>query len=136
MTLSALEPGFWTAFCRAVDREGLLGEQFAPAVPGERAYDELCALFQSRTRQEWLEIIDEADACCEPVYTVEEALASAPVQALEMLTGEGLLPPVRLSAHQVSVESTPVLGQHTAALLEELGYEPREVEGFKEQGVI
>ena len=136
ITLSALEPEFWAAFCQAVGREHLLGEQFAPAVPGERAYDELCALFGSRTQNEWLETIGEADACCEPVYTVEEALASAPVHALEMLTGEGLLPPVRLSAHQVSVEPAPALGQHTAALLGELGYDPAAVEGLHKWGVV
>jgi len=137
MTLAALEPEFWAAFCRTVGREDLLGQQFAPAVPGEPAYEELRALFQARTRQEWVEILSGVDACCEPVYTLREALVSAPVQALDMLTDAGLLPPVHLSTQQVRLaDPAPTLGQHTAALLVELGYDAAEVEKLQEQGAV
>lgn len=141
VTLGALEPQFWAAFCQAVGREDLLGEQFAPAVPGAPVYEELCALFRTRTRQEWVEALAGVDACCEPVYTVAEALASAPVRALGMLGGAGLLPPVRLSApkkrrstHPSDV--APALGQHTAPLLAELGYDAAAVEELRECGVV
>jgi len=137
VTLAALEPEFWAAFCRVVGREYLLEQQFAPAISGEPAYDELCALFRAYTRQEWAETLAGVDACCEPVYTMEEALASAPVQALGMLTGEGLLPPVRLSARPARPRDlTPALGQHTTALLTELGYDAAEVERLRGQGVV
>jgi len=137
VTLAALEPQFWTAFCQAVEREELQGQQFAPAVPGEPAYDDLRALFQTRTRREWAETLAGVDACCEPVYTVEEALVSTPVRALGMLGGGGLLPPVRLSA-QVSRPSdvAPALGQHTAPLLAKLGYDAAAVEELREGGVV
>ena len=137
MTLAAVEPQFWVAFCHAVGRESLLGQQFAPAVPGEPAYEELCALFRARTRQEWVEALAGVDACCEPVYTVGEALASLPVQSLNMLAGEGLLPPVRLSTQQGRpTNPAPALGQHTAALLVELGYDAAEVDRLRGQGVV
>jgi len=137
VTLGALEPKFWAAFCQAVGREHLLGQQFAPALPGQPAYDELCTLFKSRPRQEWARALGEVDACCEPVYNVEEALASAPVQALGMLTGAGLLPPVRLSAQDKRPASAaPTQGQHNAALLAELGYDERKVDELRQQGVL
>jgi crotonobetainyl-CoA:carnitine CoA-transferase CaiB-like acyl-CoA transferase len=137
MTLAALEPHFWAAFCQAVAREDLIGEQFAPAVPGGRAYDELCALFRSRTRQQWIETFSGNDACCEPVYTMGEATASAPVQALGMLVGEGLLPPVQLSAQTlVASQPAPRLGEHTVPLLTELGYDDVSVSALRERGVI
>jgi len=144
MTLAALEPEFWAAFCRTAGREDLIEQQFAPALPGERAYEELRALFRTRTRQEWMEALKGTDACCEPVYTLNEALASAPVQALGMLTGAGLLPPVRLSAQPARPSNpdrmpfirAPSLGQHTAALLTELGYDAAEVERLEGQGVV
>ncbi len=124
VTLGALEPKFWAAFCRAVGRDELLAGQFAPATPGEPIYEELRALFRSRTRQEWAQDLAGVDACCEPVYNMQEALTSAPVQALGMLTGEGLCPPVRLSAQAERPPATvPDLGQHTAALLGELGFD-------------
>jgi len=137
MTLAALEPQFWRAFCQSVGREDLLGQQHAPAGPGEPVYEDLCALFRSRTRSEWTEILSQVDACCEPVYTLAEAMDSAPVQALGMLTDAGLLPPVRLSDRLVSSPApAPTLGQHTAAFLAELGYDEATVATLRGQGVI
>jgi len=137
VTLAALEPEFWAAFCRAVGREDLSAHQFAPAIPGEPAYEALCALFHSRTRAAWAEALSGIDACCEPVYTLAEALSSAPVQALAALTAQGLLPPVRLSAHPPSPPPTAApLGHHTPALLAELGYDPETVAQLREQGVV
>jgi crotonobetainyl-CoA:carnitine CoA-transferase CaiB-like acyl-CoA transferase len=141
VTLGALESQFWAAFCDAVGRDDLISHQFAPAVVGEPIYDELCALFRTRTRQEWVEAMADVDTCFEPVYDVEEALASAPVQALEMTSGYGLLPPVHLSSHPIRpVERTaaraPALGEHTVTLLVELGYSAAVIESLREQGMI
>ncbi|MFQ5814838.1 MAG: CoA transferase [Anaerolineae bacterium] len=137
VTLGALEPQFWAAFCQAVGREDLVGEQLAPAVPGEPVYEELCALFRIRTRQEWVEALAGVDACCEPVYTVAEALASAPVRALGMLGGAGLLPPVCLSAQATRPSDVaPTLSQHTVSLLAKLGYDAAAVEELREHGVV
>jgi len=137
MSLSALEPGFWIIFCQAIGREDLQGQQYAPAVPGEPAYDELCALFLTRTRQEWIEVLGGIDACCDPVYSVEEALASAPVQALDMLTEEGLRPPVQLSRQPVRTATTaPLLGEHTAAILAELGYDAARLDELQGKGIV
>jgi crotonobetainyl-CoA:carnitine CoA-transferase CaiB-like acyl-CoA transferase len=137
MTLSALEPVFWGAFCQAVGREDLIDQQFAPAIPGESTYDELCALFETRSRQEWVEALAEVDGCCEPVYSVGEALAAAPLRALDLVTDDGVLPPVRLSALPAHApKPAPGLGQHTAELLAELGYGRAEIETLEQLGVI
>jgi alpha-methylacyl-CoA racemase len=137
MTLAALEPEFWSSFCRAVGREDLLKDQFAPAVPGGRTYQELCALFRGRTRQEWIEALADVDACCEPVYTLSEALASEVVKTSGMMTPNGLLPPIRLSADPIRLDfRAPALGEHTSALLAELGYTREQIESLSGSGVI
>ncbi len=137
MTLAALEPEFWATFCAAINRKKLVEQQYAPAVPGQATYDELVALFRTGTRQEWIERLAGIDACCEPVHTIEEALASAPVQALGLLAGQALLPPVRLSSQLAAKPSpAPALGQHTAGLLAELGYSAAEAQKLRERGVI
>ena len=152
MTLGALEPEFWAAFCAAVGRTDLVAQQFAPAVPGEPVYEDLCQIFHARTRQEWVEALAGVDACCEPVYSVAEALSCAPVQALQMATDWGLLPPLRSASVDTPTSpqrdsgeggnviradaGTPALGQHTAQLLAELGMGPAEVAQLQEQGIL
>ena len=137
MSLSALEPEFWALFCQAAGCQDLIGQQYAPALPGEPAYDQLCALFLTRTRQEWLEVLSQVDACCEPVYQVGEALGSAPVQALDMLAGEGLRPPVQFSGRHVQASSpAPRLGEHTAEILAELGYDDTARDALRGRGIV
>ena len=135
MSLSALEPEFWAAFCRAAGREDLFGDQFSPAVDGEPAFEIMRALFQSRTRDAWVAAMAGADACCEPVYSVAEALESPVVQALDVIAGGLLCPPLHLSAQQGHLGAAPGLGQHTAAVLGELGYPPEEIERLRATGV-
>jgi alpha-methylacyl-CoA racemase len=136
MSLAALEPEFWAAFCRAAGREDLLGEQFSPAAAGEPAYEAMRALFQSRTRDAWAAVMAAADACCEPVYSVGEALASPVVQALGAVTGGLLCPPLRLSAKTGTLDPAPTLGQHTEAVLGEAGYPALEIERLRVAGVL
>jgi crotonobetainyl-CoA:carnitine CoA-transferase CaiB-like acyl-CoA transferase len=137
MTLGALEPKFWLNFCQAVEREDLVGEQFTPAIEGEPVYEELCVLFRSRTQDEWVDLLADVEACCEPLYNLEEALDSKPVRALGMLRDECLMPPVQFSAHDYAQsEHAPALGEHTHQLLAELGYTANQISTLQAQGII
>ena len=51
VTLGALEPKFWQAWCRGVGREDLIARQFERA--GLDAHGEVEAIFAERTRDEW-----------------------------------------------------------------------------------
>ncbi len=140
ITLSALEPEFWAAFCRAAGREDWLGEQFAPAVPGNCIYEEMRTLFRSHTRAEWAEALGGMDACLEPVYSLVEALDSFPVQALGMVPpsgSAGLLPPLRFSqAPSPTPRPAPTPGEHTTAILTELGYDAATIARWRGVGVV
>ncbi len=140
VTLSALEPEFWAAFCRAVGREDWLDLQFAPAVPGNPTWEGMCALFRTRTRAEWEMALAGVDACCEPVHTLAEALESPPVQALGMVPppgGAGLFPPLAFSAiPSPPARPAPAPGEHTAEILASLGYDPDTLARWRSAGVI
>ncbi len=140
VTLSALEPEFWAVFCRVVGREDWLDQQFAPAVPGNPTWEGMRALFRTRPRKEWAEVMAGVDACCEPVYTLGEALDSPAVQALGMVPppgGAGLLPPLALSATPApELRPAPAPGEHTADILGELGYDPDTIARWRSAGVV
>ncbi len=83
VTLGALEPKFWQAWCRGVGREDLVERQFER--PGSEAHAEVERVFLERTRAEWQEFASEHDCCLDPVLDLDEALDSELVRAREML---------------------------------------------------
>jgi len=137
LTLAALEPRFWVNFCEIVGRRDLIGSQFAPAIHGDAIHEEMVELFKSRTRKEWVELLIEAEVCCEPVQTLEEAMECDPVNALEMITDSGLLPPLSMPyVMNIPPSPAPELGLDTMEILTELGYSFKELGRLKENGII
>jgi alpha-methylacyl-CoA racemase len=146
VTLGALEPKFWQAFCRGVGREDLVGRHLDAA--GGETQAELDAIFAARTRAEWAAFAGEHDCCLEPVLGLDEALDSDLVRAREMVVEidqPGAERPVRLLGVPIKLSRTPgdparapgpALGQDTRAVLEALGYAPEEIEELLEAGAV
>src|SRR5215211_3041148 len=85
MTLGALEPKFWANFCRRVSREELIARQFDEGERRESLFEEVRAIFKSRSQSEWVELVREADCCSEPVLSMAEAFEHAQTRAREMV---------------------------------------------------
>ena len=83
VTLGALEPKFWAAFCHGVGREDLIEHAFDP--PGSDAHRDVSEIFAGRTREQWRAFASEHDCCLEPVLDLDEALDSELVAAREMV---------------------------------------------------
>ncbi|HZN90033.1 MAG TPA: CaiB/BaiF CoA-transferase family protein [Thermoleophilaceae bacterium] len=144
VTLGALEPKFWQAWCRGVGREDLIERQFDP--PGSDAHAEVEEIFAERSRDEWLAFAEQHDCCLEPVLDLGEALDSELVRAREMVVeveqpGTG---GVRLLGVPIKLSRTPgapagpgpALGEHTREVLAGLGYSPGEVEAMEAEGAV
>ena len=144
VTLGALEPKFWQAWCRGVGRDELIDKQFEG--PGSEAHAEVERVFLERTRAEWQRFASEHDCCLEPVLNLDEALDSELVRARDMVLelyqpGAGA---VRQLGVPVKLERTPGgaqgpgpgLGEHTDEVLANLGYSAGEVEKLKEAGAV
>jgi crotonobetainyl-CoA:carnitine CoA-transferase CaiB-like acyl-CoA transferase len=145
VTLGALEPKFWQAWCRGVGREELIEKQFER--PGSEAHAEVERIFLDRTRDEWHEFATHNDCCLEPVLDLDEALDSELVRAREMvveLEQPGATRPVRQLGVPVKLSRTPgavekpgpALGEHTDSVLQQLGYSTAEIEALKEAGAV
>jgi alpha-methylacyl-CoA racemase len=146
VTLGALEPKFWQAWCRGVGREDLVERQFER--PGSEAHREIEAIFARRTRDEWQAFASEHDCCLEPVLELDEALDSELVRAREMvveLDQPGARKPVRVLGVPVKLSRTPgdphrrpgpALGEHTDELLRAAGYDDDDIAALKDGGAV
>jgi len=143
VTLGALEPKFWQAWCRGVGREDLVEKQFER--PGSDAHAEVERIFLERTRDEWRAFASEHDCCLEPVLGLDEALDSELVRAREMVVSldqPGAASEVRLLGVPVKLSRTPgapagpgpALGEHTQEVLASLGYSGEEIAALLESG--
>jgi alpha-methylacyl-CoA racemase len=146
VTLGALEPKFWQAWCRGVGREDLIEKQFEK--PGSVAHGQVCDLFKSRTRGEWAQFATQHDCCLEPVLEVDEALSSELVREREMvvrLDQPGVEGGVRQLGIPVKLDRTPGepnrlpgpgLGEHTEEVLRAAGYGDERIAELLERGAV
>jgi len=70
LTVAALEPDFWAAFCHAIDREDLKDRQFDPA-----AIEAVQATLRPATRAQWAARFGDEDVCVEPMLRLDESEA-------------------------------------------------------------
>ena len=146
VTLAALEPKFWSAFCLGVGREDLLSHAFDPA--GSDAHRAVGEIFAGRTRAQWRTFASEHECCLEPVLELGEALESELVAAREMvveLGQPGAEHPVRLLGAPIKLSRTPgsptrqaapSLGEHTDEILVEAGFAPAQIAALHESGAV
>ncbi len=146
VTLGALEPKFWKAWCDGVGREDLVAHAFDP--PGSDAHQAVTAIFAQRTREQWRAFASQHDCCLEPVLALDEVLASELVQAREMVVGlgqPGVGRPVNLLGVPIKLSRTPgdparapgpALGEHTSELLAAAGFSEREIADLHGSGAV
>lgn len=134
VTLSALEPKFWAAFCEAVDRSDLVdvhGTEDDAELNALRG--ELEELFAERTREEWVEFA-EPELALAPVLTPAEALEHPQFDGRgKVRRGDApaILSPIADTA--TAPAGTPEQGEHTREVLEATGYDPETIESLLEE---
>lgn len=74
MSLGALEPKFFVAFCNAAGAPHL-GARGLDMGPGAKeVMSELESLFKTKTQDEWIALLENVDCCCEPVLSHAAAI--------------------------------------------------------------
>lgn len=139
VSLGALEPKFWNAFCQAVGLEA----DMAALAPGPHQAEwkrRIAEKIAERTRDEWAEVGERTDCCLEPVLTPEE-LASDPQHAARgvFVQGPGGLPLPRTpgvpsGAGSAAAEPAPQQGEHGEPILREAGFTDAEIAALRAAG--
>ena len=143
--------GIWRRLCAAVDLPALAeDERFATNKGRVEHYDELrpqlAEQLKKRTRAEWAARFNAAGVPCGSVRSISEVLADPQIAARQMVaevqhptvgTARVIGSPVKLSDTPPAVRTAPpVLGQHTDAVLAELGFDDLEIERLRKARVV
>lgn len=146
MAVGALEAKFWAALCATLERPDLLPGHTATGHEGERVRAELAAVFASQPQRYWSERFAAVDACVTPVLDVAGALADPQLRARGVFAacphpqgGEITVTafPVHFSDYDFKINQVPPRdGEHSQAVLRELGLDTAAIAALQEQHVI
>ena len=153
LTIGCTEPWLWENFCRAIDRPDFARfarkpDQFVRAANAEEeaARREIEALIRTRDRDDWYERLTKADVCVGKVYDVEEMVTDPQVLHRRMVVD--IQHPTLGNVRQVGIaiklsdtpgtirSAAPTSGQHTDAVLKDLGLGADEIDVLRGKGAI
>lgn len=144
---------FWQGFCEVIGEQQMArDEKFSSAAGRLKHRQEVNRRIQqkllTRTRQEWLSLLKQAQIPCAPILTIDEVFEDPQILHREMkvviehprcgkidMTGNPvkLLPP----ASGNEFKPPPLLGQHTEEVLRQIGgYNDNEIEQLRRSKVI
>jgi crotonobetainyl-CoA:carnitine CoA-transferase CaiB-like acyl-CoA transferase len=142
---------FWELLCEAIGR-GELATDPRYRKNGDRvscaaALDaELEPIFRAQPTRHWVDLLVAAGVPCAPVQDSATFFDDAQVEAMEMapVIEHTRIGPMRVYGVPIDFERTPgaiqraspVLGEHTAAMLGELGYAEDRIPELARDGVV
>jgi alpha-methylacyl-CoA racemase len=142
VSVGSIEPKFYAELLRLTGLEG--DEEFSQQMD-QAAWPSLkvrlAALFRSRTRDQWCEIMEGADVCFAPVLNMREAPAHPHNQARgTFVEFQGQMQPApgpRLSRTPGAIAGPSAFpGQHTDAVLSNWGFSPDEIVQLRETKAV
>lgn len=151
IVISAFNQRMWKGLCAALEKpEWLNDPQFIDPQMRSLNRARLIELIGAEIIQQplsyWEARLKENDVPCSPVNTIDKVAIQPQVKARDMihemqLEGLGMMSmaglPIKFSESPGSVRLPPPrLGQHTAEVLAEMGYNAQQIQTLAEQGMI
>lgn len=149
--VAAYMPERWRRLCEVLGQPGLADDpRFASSAlrVANRAdmVVALTAAFVTHDTGHWLAVLQQADILCAPVATYDQVMAHPQVSANRMVQsvrhdtlGEIRMPGFPINSAQenaLPARPAPACGQHTEAVLGELGYSRDEIAALSASGTV
>jgi len=153
LTIGCTEPWLWANFCRAIGRPEFekfarKPDQFVRAANAEeegarRAID---AIIKTKTRDEWYDLLVKADVCVGKVYDIDEMVRDPQINHRQMIVD--VQHPTHGRVRQIGIAiklsdtpgairtAAPLSGEHTDAVLKDLGMGATEIAALRDKKVI
>ncbi|WP_301110011.1 CoA transferase [Sporosarcina sp.] len=129
LSVGALEPKFWSEFCKTIGTEDFIHKLREPIDVQEQMKEEIQRILLQKTSAEWMETFQKVNACVSPVQSFEEMVDDPQVKARGMIqeisdsefgTVRHIGIPIKLSDTPGKIRSVaPMLGEHTEEVLGE-----------------
>lgn len=121
LSVGALEPKFWAAFCKTIGREDFIVNLNAATTVQDEMKLQIQKIIAQKTQAEWMTIFRAIDACVAPVYSFEDMVNDPQVKAREMIKNGEVGIPIKLSETPGEIKKqAPKLGEHTDEILKEV----------------
>jgi alpha-methylacyl-CoA racemase len=139
--VGSIEPQFYALL---VEKAGLDPERFAPQMDAAQwggLKAELTAVFKTRTRDEWCDVMEGTDVCFAPVLSIFEAPEHPHNQArATFVEVDGVVQPATSPRFSRTVpeisHASPAPGKDSATVLADCGFTSDEIAALQDRGVI
>ncbi|MEX2642313.1 MAG: CaiB/BaiF CoA-transferase family protein [Acetobacterales bacterium] len=151
VNIAATAQNLWTALCETLGADDLLADPEIQNGPGrskdrERINARISEITRTDTSAAWVAKLNEAGVPCGPINTIDQTFADPQVQYLGMAqpVNHPALGEIRLVAQPNNISgftkklrtATPEAGEHTDAVLKELGYDAKKIAALREEGAV
>ncbi len=146
LALGTFRPQSWRTLCQALDRSDLIDQQWAAGDKRVETISILQETFRTKNRDEWYQQLRDLDIEVAPVNSLREAFNNPQVLHRQMVMD--VKHPIAGQIHQIGLpfkfsetpgqikRPAPYIGQHTDAILMEIGYSESEIREFRAAEVI
>ena len=144
--LGIANDGFWRAFCKLIGDPDLAEDTRFKTNEDRVAHRAvlvpiISTILSTRGRAEWLAVLANCGIPSSPVHTLGELSSHPHTEASGMILREGsfrtVASPLRANGERLPLrQRPPALGEHSRAVLTELGYDANRIDALIAAGVV